>query len=292
MKISVFNIQRYSLHDGSGIRTTVFFKGCPLACAWCANPESQKRNPELFVQPEKCIGCKKCIEICPLHLKNYGDEGCTQCLKCAELCYSGAKVVVGKEYEIDEIMDIIEKDRVFYRYSNGGVTFSGGEPFLQPEALLKLAKKIKESGISTAVETCGYVQWENMVQVIPYLDQILYDIKFVDTRSHLLYTGVNNGLILDNLCRIARICPEKIIIRLPLISGINDDNDNLASLIGLMQANHLKRVDLLPFHRLGENKYKKLGREIGMEFNTPEPARLKEICRLFSDNGIQCNLYG
>jgi len=265
---SVFNIQRYSVQDGPGIRTTVFLKGCPLACYWCSNPESQAMHPELLYFDTLCTGCLRCLDACPNGAtilssdeKILIDRGlCKACGACAEACLSDARIISGKLMTVDEVTDVVKKDSLFYRNSNGGVTFSGGEPTHQPAFLLELLKDSQRKGFHTCLDTCGYTQWEFLEEALEYVDLVLFDVKHMDTKQHKELTAVDNLLILDNLKRIADTGKE-MIIRVPLMPGINDSKENINALGIFMSQSSLKRVDLLPYHRLGVKKYERLGME-------------------------------
>lgn len=291
MQVNICNIQRYSLHDGAGIRTNVFFKGCPLACQWCANPESQQPRPELLFQREKCSGCGRCVRACPEKLEQYGGEGCRRCFACADACLTGARERCGQAMRPEDIIGEAEKDALFYYHTGGGITFTGGEPFAQPRALLELARAAKQRGMSTAVETCGHTGWENIRNVLPYLDEVLYDVKLVDGGRHAQYTGVDNQLILDNLRRLAQEDRHKLIVRVPLISGVNDTDENIQALLALVEELGIERVDFLPYHRLGENKYARLGKE-AHTFDAPDADAVERILRMFAEKGIRARKYG
>ena len=197
MKATIFDIERSSYVDGPGIRTTVFFKGCNLRCAWCHNPESQSAKPQMMFYKNKCTGCGKCREKCPHNL-----ELCDLCGKCSLFCPQDARDICGKEYTVDEVLKEVLKDKVFYETSGGGVTFSGGECMLQIEFLTKILKACKENGIHTAVDTAGHVPYERFEQILPYTDLFLYDVKCFDSEKHRQYAGVGNGLILENLKKL------------------------------------------------------------------------------------------
>ncbi len=264
----VFEIQRYSVNDGPGIRTTIFFKGCPLRCLWCDNPESQEPFPQLFFFESECDRCYRCAQVCPTEATTISSEGlikidrerCQACGACVKACPSQARVIVGKRMTVEKVMEIIKKDRSFYQNSGGGVTASGGEPTCQPDFLLQLFRGCQEYGIDTALETCGYVNWEVLEPILEYVDLVLFDIKHIDPTKHKELTGVSNRLILGNVMRIAHK-GTPVIIRVPLIPGYNDAVENVKALGQFMAEKGLTRVDLLPYHALGENKYQRLGRE-------------------------------
>lgn len=293
LKGLVYNIQRYSIHDGPGIRTIVFLKGCPLRCIWCCNPESQFTSQEVIFNPMKCIGCGRCLEVCPtgtaeLYLKEdyFGAKRlCNNCGKCVEVCPSSARELIGNYMSLDEIMKEIENDIPFYRNSGGGVTLSGGEPLIQASFVSLLLKKCQEKGINTAVETAGYVKWENFKKVIQYVDIWLYDIKHLNNKKHKELTGVGNELILENISKIAALKKE-IIIRVPIISDCQDSLEEVESIAEFARSLKIKEVHLLPYHRLGESKYSQLGRNYKLKGITPPTEssifRLKEIVELYN----------
>ncbi len=259
----IFNIQRFSIHDGPGIRTTVFLKGCPLNCAWCHNPESQYSLPEIMVRSERCRGCGACLAAC-----NQGKvlikEGkrqpqrCAACGNCIALCTQGALELVGRPVTTEEVMQEIMKDELFYDQSGGGVSFSGGEPLLQPAFLESLLLASRQQGLHTVVDTCGYAPWEVLARVASLVDLFLYDVKLIDAARHIEYTGQPNQLILENLQRLTRIHGE-IEVRVPIIPGVNNDQASLAKLADFLRPLPILGVKLLPYHTFGVAKYAHLG---------------------------------
>lgn len=294
MRGTVFNIQRFSIHDGPGIRTTVFLKGCNLRCAWCHNPESFLQKPQLQFFPQKCIGCGECFAVCPAgaheldhgaHLLNR--EKCTVCGRCADTCYAESLVVVGKEMTVDEVLGQVAQDAVFYETSQGGVTFSGGEPLLQPEFLRSLLEGSKEIGLHTAVDTAGSVQETAFSAILPHVDLFLFDIKLADDVRHRQYTGVSNRQVLDNLAFVSRM-GGRIWVRIPLVPGVNDTPNDI-----LMIADHLRPlegvelVELLPFHRMAEGKYRSLALDPPPSgFRTPDAGALDSLTALLCEMGL------
>ncbi|MFZ7120217.1 MAG: glycyl-radical enzyme activating protein [Eubacteriaceae bacterium] len=266
VKGMIFDIQHFSIHDGPGIRTLVFLKGCNLRCRWCSNPEGQNHGKELFYQPKKCIGCWDCIEACPkgvIFLKkgqlSFNRERCDYCAKCIEACNTEALVIKGKEVYAHDVLKEIMKDMKFYEISQGGVTLGGGEPLLQSNFAVSILKACKEKGIHTTIETAGYVPWTNIEQVIPFTDLFLYDIKHMDPKIHEDYTGVDNITILSNLEKLAKKgC--SIIVRTPIIPNFNNNEDEISKIIHYIKKIGIKKYDLIPYHNYGKNKYYSLGR--------------------------------
>lgn len=265
----VFNIKRYAIHDGPGIRTTIFMKGCPLRCLWCDNPESQNSYPEIVFSKERCIGCGECLKVCPAEavtvnkkgLREINPEKCTLCGKCANMCYAGALEQVGKHYSVDDIMKEIKKDVILYQLSGGGVTLSGGEPTFQPKFIEEVLRRCKDNSINTVLDTCGYVGWKTMEAISKYVDLMLYDIKVIDNAKHRRYTGVSNTIVLQNAIRIDKK-GIPMWIRIPVIHGYNDSEKDVKDFIHFIsKLNNVMEVNLLPYHRLGEMKYEKLKRK-------------------------------
>ena len=259
----LFDIEKFALHDGPGIRTTVFLKGCPLRCIWCHNPESQEVQPEISFIPEKCIGCGKCVEVCPagaIHDGIFDRSKCIRCGKCTKQCYVGARESIGREMSVEEVLAEVLKDKLFYDTSGGGMTISGGEPMFQFEFTLELLKQAKAAGLHTAMETCGFAPVECYLQAAPYVDLFLFDIKETDSDRHQKYTGVFMEPIHAGLFALDQ-AGAKTVLRCPIIPGLNDRNDHFYAIAAL--ANQLKNVqtiNILPYHSLGESKLKRLGK--------------------------------
>ncbi len=275
MKATIFDIERNSYVDGPGIRTTVFFKGCNLRCAWCHNPESQSPKPQIMFYQNKCTGCGKCKEKCPNHL-----ESCELCGKCTLYCPHDAREICGKEYTVDGVMREILKDKTFYDHSGGGVTFSGGECMLQIDFLEEILKACKENGIHTAVDTAGHVPFERFEQIIPYTDLFLYDVKCFDSDKHRQYTGVENQLILKNLkSLLAKSTP--VWIRIPIIPTVNDTEEELQRIKEYLSSCGIpEKVELLPYHAMGEHKYAAIGKEVQM-FSVPSEEKMSKLKKIF-----------
>ncbi len=270
MKGVIFNIQRISHVDGPGVRTTVFFKGCNLKCAWCHNPESQSFKKQLLVYKNKCKGCGRCREVCPTDF-----AGCSACGRCVASCLYDAREICGCEISVEEVFDEIIKDRVFYETSGGGVTFSGGECMLQIDFLSEILKKCHENNIHTAVDTAGSVKWENFEKIIPYTDLFLYDVKSMNPEVHEKYTGVGNGLILENLSKLLKFA--KVWVRVPVVTGVNDSVEEMAALKDFYQKyGYPEKTELLKYHAYGENKYLALNNEF-QKFISPTEENINKL---------------
>lgn len=295
-KAMVFDIQRYSIHDGPGIRTLVFFKGCPLRCQWCSNPESQLREQELFFRENRCTGCGLCIESCAQRaISENGDvisidrRICNSCGKCTAICPTKALEIVGYSIEVDTLLMKLEQDRAFYNRSNGGITLSGGEPLAQADFAGQLLKECHKRFLHTAIETCGYTPWKHMEKVLPFTDVIHFDVKHMDSDMHQKLTGKSNELILANLKKAASL-GKKLIIRMPLMPGINDDENNFVLLVEFLSSlAQFDLFELVPYHKLGMGKYKNLGCSYSLNhLEVPSKERIKEIQDFFITNGIPC----
>ncbi len=295
----IFNIQRYSIHDGPGIRTTIFLKGCPLNCWWCQNPESQLTEQEMVFREDRCIGCGACSTICPsnvIQIKNglpvTEKEKCILCGKCIEKCPALAREMIGKKLTTEEVIKEIEKDLVFYEESGGGVTFSGGEPLKQSEFLESLLNGCREKKIHTAVDTCGYISWEILNKISPKVDLFLYDLKLMDIGKHKKYTGVSNESILENLKKLSSI-HHNIFIRFPVIPGLNDDDQNIKETGEFLSSLKIAQVNLLPYHYMGIDKYRRLGRTYKLvTTQSPSEEKLFEVSVILSKFNLNIKLRG
>lgn len=274
MKAMIFDIQRASFVDGPGIRTTVFFKGCNLKCKWCHNPESQSRKKQIMFYKNKCVLCGKCVEACPNRMTE-----CVLCGRCVDACTHDARQLCGKEMTAEEILKTVLKDKSFYLESGGGVTFSGGECMLYSDFLAEILKMCKNEGINTAVDTAGNVAYTEFEKIIPYTDIFLYDVKCFSEQKHIEGTGVSNKLILENLTRLSKEFKGDIIIRIPVIDGYN--TDELPEIAGLLKNLGISRVELLPYHKMGEHKYEALGMNC-VSFNAPEKDDMEKYKALFN----------
>ncbi len=282
---TIFAVKRYALHDGPNIRTTVFFKGCPLACAWCHNPEGIAFASRIITIPSKCIGCGECLAVCPaaaLELHPEGirrnDEACIACGRCVEVCPALAHESTGRVVDTAQLLTEINKDRPFFDQSGGGVTISGGEPLAQPEALLALLHGCAGLGIHRVVDTSGFAATETLLEVAALTDLFLFDLKHMDNSEHQRYTGVGNELILHNLAVLAS-SGAAIRIRIPLLAGVNDGPDNIAATAEfLADCRGVQGVDLLPFHSSAKAKYRKLNQNFPAgEMSAPPRERLDAI---------------
>ncbi|MBU0639295.1 MAG: glycyl-radical enzyme activating protein [Planctomycetes bacterium] len=296
----IFDIKRYALHDGPGIRTTVFFQGCPLRCAWCQNPESWEAQPRLAVRADRCMRCGACLTVCPnadaamsANPTAVDWARCLRCGACVEVCPSGARSRPGRPWSVSEVMAAVDKDRIFYDESGGGVTFSGGEPLMQSEFLLACLRAGRERDYHTAVDTCGYASPETIMTVAQWTDLFLYDLKLIDDRRHQKHLGVNNAVILDNLRRLADR-GQALCIRVPLIPGINDDEENVAALAAFVESlTNQPPVHLLPYHRIGGDKYARLGLPYTLAgVEPPTPERVAQVAARFSALGLRVKVGG
>ncbi|CAK7077034.1 MAG: Benzylsuccinate synthase activating enzyme [Eubacterium sp.] len=281
----VFNIQKCSIHDGPGIRTIVFLKGCPLRCPWCANPESQSYLREIADTQSHCISCGICIEKCPKHCIFLDENGhgvidreiCNRCGICTEVCYAKSKRFIGEKMTVKEIIQKVERDKTYYTNSKGGVTFSGGEPLTHPKFLLQAARECKKHGISVAVETCGFADYQLFEPVLEYIDLFFIDIKEIDSKQHKVLTGHGNEKIIENIRKIDAF-GSRIIVRMPVIPGYNDRIENFKGIAELAASiQHAEGVELLAYHALGAHKYEMLGRKYALKaVKTPKNEKMLE----------------
>jgi len=282
-KATIFDIQRYSVHDGPGIRTLVFFKGCPLRCRWCQNPESLDKEREIAFFANKCIGCGECAKVCPRDAIVFEDTRrinralCDRCGLCAETCYAEALTVIGKEYDIRSLLDIVERDRPFYEQSGGGVTVSGGEPMLQFDFLLDFLRAAKEAGLNTVIETCGSFAWSKFSKLLPYLDIVYFDLKVIGGNEHKRLTGASNKRILANARKLVE-SGGKVVFRVPLVRGMTATEDNISDLIELLDELGQEEVHLLPYHKMGESKLQRI--DSGLEPLGLEPLSDEEVAEI------------
>ncbi len=276
----IFNVQRFSLQDGPGLRTTVFLKGCPLACAWCHNPESQSAEPELVKVEGRCIACGSC-------------HGLDESAACVDACPTGAQQLLGREVSSAELMEEVLRDRPFFEQSGGGVTLSGGEPLLQPAFVLQVLAELRRQGIHQALDTCGLGHREDLLAAAALSDLVLFDLKHMDDGQHRAWTGAGNGAILANLEALGQVHGQ-IWIRVPVIPGVNDDAANLeATARFVARIPGVRRLDLLPYHSTGAAKFRRLGRAYALEqVPAPTPARMADLAGVFEAHGITTTVGG
>ena len=295
----IFNIQRYSIHDGPGIRTTVFLKGCPLNCWWCQNPESKLSGQEMVFWGDRCIGCGGCSLNCSsdaIQMKNKkpvtDKSKCNLCGECSQICPTLAREMIGEKLTAEEIIKEIEKDLVFYEESGGGVTFSGGEPLSQSEFLEDLLDGCKQKKIHTAVDTSGYISWEILDKINSKVDLFLYDFKIMDNEKHKKYTSLSNEIILENLKKLSSV-HNNIFVRFPVISGINDDYQNIKEMGEFLSSLKITQVNILPYHYIGKDKYKRVGRTYKLlDIQPPSKEKLSEVSAILRKFNLNVKLRG
>ncbi len=296
----VTNIQKFSVHDGPGIRSILFLKGCPLCCQWCANPENIAPGPQLMVYQGKCIRCGLCISRCSQNAIIVRDETvtmdwgrCRGCGACASVCPTQARVMKGETMTTADARRAIDRDIPFYKNSGGGVTFSGGEPLLYPDFIMEIAREYRAQGLNAVVETCGCVPWETFARVQPWIDLFLYDLKFVDCEKHRKYCGMGNELILANLRRLCE--SSRVVVRIPIIPGINDtqeDIDRTGRLLAEL-GERIEAIHCLPYHNLGFSKYEALGMEYSLsDVMLPKGGYMETIRKMFEQHGLQVQIGG
>lgn len=296
----IFDIQRFSVHDGPGIRTLVFFKGCPLRCAWCCNPESQKLNRQLMVVPDNCIDCRLCESVCTVNAITFSPtltidrEKCTNCGKCTEVCFSGALTMSGKEMTVEEILNELRKDEIHFRKSGGGVTLSGGEAMVQADFAAALLKSCKKQGWHTAIETAAFCNQAALEKVLPHVDLVLLDIKHANSVKHSQYIGQPNDLILQNAKFIANFPNVDLSIRIPVIPNFNDTPQEIAEIAVIAkQLGGVKKVHLLPYHGYGENKYASLDHYYQLsDLEPPSNKKMEILKELVEGIGLPCQIGG
>lgn len=299
IKAIIFDIKGFAVHDGPGIRTTVFLKGCPLRCDWCHNPESQAGQPVLAQFRRNCIGCGKCLQRCPNGALSQGEHGividrsrCQACGECARTCYAEALVIRGRAMTVEQVMVEVRKDIPFYQNSGGGMTLSGGEPLQQPEFTLALLKAAKSEGLHTCLDTCGYAPWPVLAQMLPYVDMVLYDLKGINPALHRLRTGRPNSLIMQNL-RGLTSDGVQVKVRLPLIPGFNDRVEDIRDFAQfLANLDQVPPVEILPYHKLGEGKYEALGIANGLHLEPPPRPAVEALAEVARGLGVECHVGG
>ena len=296
-KALVFDVQRFCLHDGPGIRTALFFKGCALRCAWCHNPESHQARQEVAFFAHCCVQCYACREVCPKAAiligpgRRIDDSLCDGCGNCVASCLSRALRMIGTTWGMAELLAEVRKDRDFFLSSRGGVTLSGGEPMLQAAFLEGFLPSLRDDGIHVTLETCGHFRWAEMERIAPFLDLIYFDLKQMDSARHESYTTRGNGLILDNFRRLAAVFP-RLQPRMPVIPGINDDEKNISATAALLHECAIDTIHCLPYHRLGEAKLARIGTDRpGPGLNIPDRPDLKPVVERFAQEEIHVVAY-
>ena len=302
---TIFNVQTYCIHDGPGIRVTVFVKGCPLRCLWCANPESNLREPQLMFYRDKCTACGKCVEVCPQKAvslrerdgvwKAFTDRTlCTACGACQSTCFADAREIAGEITTVEEALARVQRDRLFLDSSGGGMTISGGEPLACPDFTENLLMAAHEEGLHTAIETSNFASQAVVDRIYPHVDLALCDIKHMDSRKHQAYTGVPNEQILENIRRIYHVHHVPVWIRLPCIPGCNDDEENISATARFVrdELGSDVRICLLPYHRLGESKNESLGKEMDLSTQPPSDEHMQSLKALVERFGITAQIGG
>ena len=293
----IFNIQKFSTHDGDGVRTTIFFKGCPLRCMWCHNPESQHYYKELIFHHHKCTACGRCVAKCKQGANSIVDgkivfdrSKCTACGVCTDWCITEARELAGKEYTVDALVKEAMKDKIFYEQSGGGVTLSGGEVMASQhmDYVEEVCRKLHENGVSVFIDTSGYTDYENLKRILPYVDAFLYEIKVMDPEDHKKYIGVDNSLILENLKKLSDE-GAGLYIRLPIIQQVNATDEHIESVIHFLKENniHARQVNLLPYHDIGKGKYASLDMEYhDDEMSVPVSELMEHFKSMFVEHGF------
>lgn len=293
----IFNIQKFSTHDGDGVRTTIFFKGCPLRCMWCHNPESQHYYKELIFHQHKCTACGRCVAKCKQGANSIVDgkivfdrSKCTACGVCTDWCITEARELAGKEYTVDALVKEAMKDKIFYEQSGGGVTLSGGEVMASQhmDYVEEVCRKLHENGVSIFIDTSGYTDYKNLKRILPYVDVFLYDIKVMDPKDHKKFIGVDNSLILENLKKLSDE-GAGLYIRLPIIQQVNATDEHIESVIHFLKENniHARQVNLLPYHDIGKGKYASLDMEYhDDEMSVPVSELMEHFKSMFEEQGF------
>lgn len=296
---NISNIQRFSVHDGTGIRTVVFLKGCPLRCQWCQNPEARTEKGCLIHVPARCISCFTCISACKAtaikmqenHIQ-ISAEKCIYCGECVKTCPAGAITASGQMMTVSDVFNRVLRDEPFYKTSGGGVTLSGGEPLQSFSFSLALLSKLKDAKIHTAIETCGYAPWENLLEIAKVTDLFLYDLKHTNADTHKYYTGVGNELIVNNLLKLASF-HKNIVVRVPLIPGVNDQEENLRQTAKIVVDAGIHELHILPFHQFGRQKWKAIGEKYLFDnFSSPDTCSINRAAEVMRAEGLNVSIGG
>jgi pyruvate formate lyase activating enzyme len=299
---TIFDLKRFAVHDGPGVRTTVFFKGCPLHCLWCHNPESISRGLDLLVREARCSRCYSCIPVCPPKAISKGPKHgpvvvdrakCDLCGKCADACMYDALVMAGRKVTVADVAAEVERDRIFYEQSGGGVTLSGGEPLAQPDFCRELLTELQARGLHTALDTSGLASWETLASCAEKSDLVLYDLKMIDDRKHRETTGASNAAILANFKKLA-VRKKAVAVRIPLMAGVNDGPSDIRAVLEFLKPfPSVKTIGLLRYHKGGQEKYRNLGQSSCFKiYDPPSDERMGEIRRAFTDAGFQVRIGG
>lgn len=292
----IFNVERYCLHDGPGVRTVVFLKGCPLRCFWCQNPEGLNRKREIQFIVRNCIMCRTCASVCPANAHQFVEdrhiflrERCIDCGRCVESCPAGALQYTGREVSVEEVVEEVLQDKDYYDLSKGGVTLSGGEPLMQPEFSKAVLEGCKLMGIHTAIETSLFAPWESVEMVLPYVDLIMFDIKHIESSVHKRVTGVSNELILENARKLLFEAKVPLIVRTPIVPTVNDSSEVVVKIAEFIRSSsNLEYYELLPFHKLGQSKYQNLGLEYpAKDLERPSKEKMLELARAAEGVGVK-----
>jgi pyruvate formate lyase activating enzyme len=301
MKGLIYNMQRFAIHDGPGIRTLIYMKGCPLKCLWCSSPQTQKPSPEILHIELNCKKCGRCIEACPNDAITISDDECIKidrklcqsCGECVETCLNQALKLAGKSITVEELFQEVNKDSPFYRRSNGGITVGGGEPTMQHEFVAAFLKRCKQIYIHTAIESCGYVKWEYLEKILKYLDLAYFDIKHMDPLVHKELTGVSNELILENIKKASILYP--VIIRIPIAPGLNDSDENILATAKFAAelGKNLQRIEILPYHKFGTHLYDQLDMEYKLKnVEPPKDEHMEKLKELIELCGVKAQIGG